>query len=167
MKTLTVLAIALTLTIETFGHTSKDYQTTTKEQTITVIQNGELIAKKVKVVLTKEQNIEFNAFQIHRTNQDRKASPVKVTKLILVGDANSDIYNEALEIEYFTAPRISIDYNHDDYEVESYFENGLLNTKTLETSKVKRNKVIHGILKITGNIQLDDFNQLDLEKKTS
>lgn len=87
--------------------------------------------------------------------------------LILVGDANSDIYNEALEIEYYTAPRTSIDYNHDDYEVESYFENGLLNTKTLETSKAKRSKVIHGILKITGDIQLDDFNQLNLKEETS
>lgn len=160
MKTLTLLTIALGLTFTTYGNVPKNYQATSKEGKIKVVQNGETVEKNIKVVLTKEQQIEFDHRQKYLVNQDIIASPVKVTKLILLGDVNSDTYSEALEIEYYTAPQLNMDYTPYDYDVIKYIDNGVLNTDILETNKVRGNKMIHGILKVTGDIKLNSENQI-------
>jgi hypothetical protein len=164
MRTFKLFAIALGMTTVAFATTPKDYQTTTKESRIAVEQNGVATEKKVKVVLTKEQLFEFDSIQKHDVNQDRTESPVKVTKLILLGDLDSSTYDEVLAIEYVTTPQSNIGYDLDDYKFEKYLDNGSLHTTVLESRNIDNTKILRGYLLLTDSVDVNSDNRITVLK---
>jgi hypothetical protein len=166
MKTFKLFAFALGVTTVAFGTTPKDYQTTTKDSRITVVQNGVASEKKVKVVITKEQHLEFNPLQKYNVNQNRVTSPIKVTKLILLGDLDTTTYNQVLALEYVTASQSPIRFDKGDYEFDKYLANGALNTTFLKSKNVDNTKILQGYMLLTDTVDVNADNRITILKDT-
>ena len=98
MKKILIGALLLSgLTV--FAQEDKVVTTQVKKQT--VVENGEVINKKVKVVTEKRQDVKFDESQKHQLNQDRVPAPVAVTKTIMIDNDKDPFYDKVTKVKFY------------------------------------------------------------------
>jgi hypothetical protein len=74
---------------------------TTKTTKTTVVENGEVINKKVKVITEKTQKVKFDKTQKHQLNQDRVVAPIAVTKIFMIDNDKDPFYDKVTKVKYY------------------------------------------------------------------
>ncbi|TYP99321.1 hypothetical protein C7447_102643 [Tenacibaculum adriaticum] len=99
MRNLILSAIMLSGTM-LCAQTDKMVTTKVKKET-NVSDNGVIYNTKVKVVTEKTKNTQFDPAQKHQLNQDRVASPVSVTKTVMIDNDMDPFYDKTTQIKYY------------------------------------------------------------------
>ena len=99
MKNLILSTIMLTGTI-LYAQTDKMITTKTNKKT-EVTKNGVAYSTKVKVITEKSKNTQFDSNQKHQLNQNRVASPISVTKTVMIDNDMDPFYDKTTQIKYY------------------------------------------------------------------
>ena len=78
-----------------------DKVVTTEIKKTTVVEDGELVDKKVKVITKKTQEVTFDKTQKYDLNQDRVPAPVAVTKTFLIDNDKDPFYDKVTKVKYY------------------------------------------------------------------
>ncbi|CAM1366286.1 hypothetical protein TPENAI_50267 [Tenacibaculum litopenaei] len=98
MKNLIIgLAILIpTALISQENASNNEYIETTSIEKITALEDGKITTKKVKIVTREEEAVLFDPHQKNELNQDRIASPIEITK-VLMTDKDEDSYYDTVD----------------------------------------------------------------------
>ncbi|WP_430411750.1 hypothetical protein [Kordia sp.] len=101
MKNLKNIVAAAILLSGTIVFAQNDKVVTSEVKKTTVVENGEVINKKVKVITEKTQKVKFDKSQKHQLNQDRVIAPIAVTKIFMVDNDKDPFYDKVTKVKYY------------------------------------------------------------------
>lgn len=104
----------------------EDKLVTTQVKKQTVVENGEVINKKVKVITEKTQKVKFDESQKHQLNQNRVPAPIAVTKTFMIDNDKDPFYDKVTKVKY---------YNMDNKKFAFRAEGNSLNISLMENEE--------------------------------
>lgn len=118
-----LIAIALLLT-GTFVFAQNDKIVTTKTKKTSVVKDGEVINKKVKIITEKTQKQKFDKSQKHQLNQDRVVAPIAITKIFMVDNDKDPFYDKVTKVKYYNMDNKKYAFQAEGNSLKiSFFEN--------------------------------------------
>lgn len=93
------------------GEKPKDKIVETETRIINVMENGEMIQKKIMVRTVKEQKIKTDPSHKGKVNASRVFPKTKVSKVIYIDNDNDPFYDQESNITYYKQNGMSYNFN--------------------------------------------------------
>jgi hypothetical protein len=100
----------------------------TETRIINVLEDGEMIQKKVKVKTTKEQEVKTNPDYNSKINAPRVFPPTKVSKVIYIDNDNDPFYDDKTKVTYYNKEglRYTLNPTSFGFEIKDGISNALI-----------------------------------------
>ena len=108
---LKILALALMTFIGVEAQKNKDKIVETKTRIINVMEDGEMVQKKVMVRTTKEQEVKTNQKQKGTIDADRVYPATKVSKVIYIDNDSDPFYDNESQVTYYQKDGMTYNFN--------------------------------------------------------
>lgn len=140
-----ILSLLVVAGTSVYAQTDKMVTTKVKKET-KVNSKGELYTTKVKVKTTKMKDTRMNPNQKHQLNQARVASPVTVTKTVMIDNDKDPFYDKATKLKYYKYKGKKYDFsaNKNSLLISEIRNNKAVSTTTAVKSKYNNYYIIYG-----------------------